>query len=119
MFHPYGTLSPPLLDQSNHIRLLLHTKGIHIINNIHYFNHYYFYKLGYFNVFLFIYLIYLIYCSRSILLCAPTRGGHTYEGWSHLQGVDTPTRGGHTYEGWTHLRGVATPTRGGHTYDKS
>ena len=38
--------------------------------------YYYFYKLYYFIV-LFIYLS--IYCFRSILLYAPTRGGHTYD----------------------------------------
>ena len=63
-----------------HTRPLLHTSKLiyHRCNIFTYLiiQYYYFYKLYYFIV-LFIYLS--IYCFRSILLYAPTRGGHTYD----------------------------------------
>ena len=71
---------PASIRYTHSSRPLLHTSKLayHRCNIFTYLiiQYYYFYKL-YYIIVLFIYLS--IYCFRSILLYAPTRGGHTYD----------------------------------------
>ena len=75
----WNSLPASIRSIHSHPSFITHLKAyISSMKYIHLFNHtiLLFYKLYYFIV-LFIYLS--IYCFRSILLYAPTRGGHTYD----------------------------------------